>query len=242
MPPTDLRAASLVGSGLYTPSEAAVLLHEKPATVHRWAYGYVRKRPNERREYPPLINTELPEIEGKRALTFVELIELMYVRGFVHAGAPWGLIKEAARVASRLYETEHPFALRSFLADQNGVYAEIREIDGGDSLVRLVGHGQLTFSELVKPYLGHLDFDTDNVASRWWPMGRQSGVVVDPRFAFGAPIIEEIGIRTEVLSAAYEAEGGSDQVRAAERVAWLYAVRPDHVRSALEFKRWLNAA
>lgn len=231
-----------MGTGLYSPSEAAVLLRERPETVRRWAYGYVRQRAGGRREYPPLINTELPELEGENALTFVELVELMYVRGFVRAGAPWRLIKEAARVAGRLYETEHPFALRSFLADQNGVYAEIRDTDGGASLVRLVGHGQHTFAQLVRPYLGQLEFDTDNVASRWWPMGRQSGVVVDPRFAFGAPILEEIGIRTEVLTSAYEAEADDDRTRATERVAWLYSVRPDHVRSALEFKRWLKAA
>jgi hypothetical protein len=232
-----------IGTGLYTPAEAAALLHEKATTVRRWAFGYARNRRPGTIEHPPLIHTELPEIEGQRALTFVELVELMYVRGFQRAGAPWRLIKEAARVAARLYQTDHPFAVRTFLADPKGIYAVLSESTEQSALVELVGHGQHTLADLVKPYLGQLDFDFSDVASRWWPMGREGRVVVDPRHEFGAPIIEEVGLRTKLLSDAFYAErNGDDHEAAVRRVAWLYRVRADHVDTALRFKQWLLAA
>lgn len=234
----------LVGKGLYTPPDAAALLHEQPQTIRRWAFGYVRTRQGDRRTYPPLIKTELKPVNGAQALTFIELIELMYVRGFVRAGAPWHLIKEAARVAARIYHTDHPFAIRSFLADPKGIYAVLEESHGRESLVQLVGHGQHTMVDLVRPYLGQLEFDINDVVSRWWPMGREGRVVVDPTRDFGAPIVEEVGIKTKILSDAYYAESRRDQdpETTLDRVAWLFGVRADHVETALRFKQWLLAA
>lgn len=232
--------SAMVGTGLYTPSEAAMLLHENGPTVLRWAFGYTRVRKDVAVDHPPLIKTELPPIDGRYALTFVELVELMYVRGFQRAGAPWHVIKEAAYVAAKLYHTDHPFALRSFLADPKGIYAVLQETDGAESLIHLVGHGQHALAELVRPYLGHLDFDIHDVANRWWPMGREGRVAVDPRYSFGAPIVEEVGIRTKVLSDAFYADRKDSPDHAVDRVAWLYEVRPDHVELALRFKSWLQ--
>src|SRR3712207_5647028 len=99
----------MIGTGIYTPDEAAALLKTSPAEVRRWAFGYARQRNGQRVQYGPLIQTELPAIEGSTALTFVELVELMFIKGFRKAGAPWHAIREAASVAARLFETEHPF-------------------------------------------------------------------------------------------------------------------------------------
>ncbi len=193
-------------------------------------------------QYGPLIRTELPEIEGQRALTFVELVELMFIKGFRRAGAPWHAIREAAAVAARLFETEHPFALRQFFADPQGVYAALTEADDGESLVQLTGSGQHVMGEIVKPYLGQLEFDPLEVPTRWWPMGREGRVVVDPAVSFGQPIVAEAGIPTRVLAEALEAEEGYDRPRALERVSWLYKVPHRHVHSAVRFEQWLQAA
>jgi uncharacterized protein (DUF433 family) len=229
------------GTGIYTPREAAFLLGERPSTIRRCAWGYARPRSGQYIEYPPLIKTELPVVDGQRALTFVELVELLYIRAFERAGVPWTLIKHAAVLAARIFDTGHPFALRRLFVDPKPVYAELREHEGDDSLVQLVGHGQHTMPQLVKPYLDELDFDVNEVAQRWWPMGRRGGVVIDPRIAFGAPVVEETGIRAEALGDAYDAERpifGDDG--AVERVAWTYAIEPGHVRTALRFRDGLR--
>jgi uncharacterized protein (DUF433 family) len=231
------------GTGIYTSSEAAALLHERPETVRRWAYGYRRTRMGGRTSHPPLIHTELPTIEGQDALTFVELIELLYIRAFERAGVSWNLIREAAGVAARMFSTRHPFALRQVYVDPRSVYGSVREDDGSESLVELVGHGQHAMPQLVKPFLEQIDFGADEVARRWWPMGREGGVVVDPLIAFGMPVVTAVGMRVHSLASAYDAEVpayGTDG--AVGRVAWTYDIGPEHVRTALEFREWLRTA
>jgi uncharacterized protein (DUF433 family) len=236
-----------LGTGIYTPGEAAVLLHEKPATVRRWAFGYNRVRSGHATHHPPLIKAQLPQVEGKPALSFIDLIEMLYVRAFERAGASWVVIKEAANVAAREFVqrgvkagAEHPFAMRRFFVDPEGLlYGVFREVDDSEAVVLLRGHGQHAFPQLIKPYLDQIDFDVNDVATRWWPLGRQGGVAIDPSFAFGAPIVEEAGIRTKTLSDTYFAELGQYGEKTIDHVAWLYEISPRSVETALKFKQWL---
>jgi uncharacterized protein (DUF433 family) len=232
----------MIGTGIYTTAEAAALLKAPPAEVRRWAFGYSRVRQGERRAYEPLIRTTLPTLEGQQALTFVELVEMMFIKGFRQTGVSWNTIREAASVAARLYETEHPFAMRQFFADPGGVYALLREVDGGESLVSLVGSGQHVFTELVRPYLGQLEFAPSELPMRWWPLGKEGRVVVDPAVSFGQPIVAEAGIPTRVLAEALKAETEYNPTTALERVAWVYKVPERHIRAATRFEEWLSAA
>lgn len=232
-----------LGTGIYMPREAAALLHEDAATVRRWAFGYTRVRPAGRVHHAPLIRTELPEMEGERALTFVELVELLYIRAFNRAGASWKTIREAAGVAARLYAAEHPFALRQLYLDPDGfLYGAMREADDSEAFVQLRGHGQHAFPQLIRPYLEQLEFDAHDLASRWRPLGAGGGVMVDPAHAFGAPVVEEVGIRTATLADTFRAELPRHGDRAAERVAWMFEIERRHVETALGFERWLRKA
>jgi hypothetical protein len=223
-----------LASGIYTPADAAALLHERPRTVRRWAFGATR---------PPLIRTELPALEGERAVTFLELVELLYVRTLRRAGVSPGGVREASSVAARLYECAHPFALRRVYLDPAHVlYAAVADPDGTASLVQLRGHGQQEIPPLVRPFLTQLDFGVDDLARRWWPMGHARGIALDPALSFGAPVVEEVGIRASVLADAYDAERAAFGDRAIARVAWSYEIEPRHVDAALEFRRWLRAA
>jgi hypothetical protein len=229
-----------IGVGIYTVPEAAGYLHENGDDVRRWAFGYRRRRHGQDVEHPPLIHTQLPKVDGELAITFLELVELMYIRGFARAGASWKTIKVAAKTASRIFQTEHPFAMKRFFADPEGIYALIEETVGDDSLVELVGHGQHTLRDLVQPYLGQLDFDPKEVARRWWPLGCGGGVVLDPQIAFGAPIVAEVGIPTRALSSAFEAEVAAGRKAAIETVAWMYEVKPQHIEMSLSFRDWMR--
>ncbi|HEX8244415.1 MAG TPA: hypothetical protein VF541_12995 [Longimicrobium sp.] len=232
----------MIGTGIYTPAEAAALLKAPSDEVRRWAFGYARRRNGARVDYQPLIRPKLPEIDGERALTFLELVELMFIKGFRQAGVSWHAIHEAARVAAKLFQTEHPFAMRQFFADPRGVYALLRDSDEGESLVTLAGSGQQVFDTLVRPYLGQLEFDPLEVPTRWWPMGKEGRVVVDPAVSFGQPMVAEAGIPTRALAEALEAEQEYGAERALDRVSWLFKVPPRHVQTAVRFEEWLRAA
>lgn len=231
----------LLNTGFYTAGEAADLLHADAETVRRWAFGMMGDPMLGTIRHPPLIRTELPEIDGERALTFVELVELLYVRAFHDLGVPGTTIREAANVAGRLFTSRHPFALRdAYLDPERVLYGSVAGQDGCEALVKLCGDGQHAFPQMLKPYLEQLEFGGDGVASRWWPMGKAAGVLLDPHIAFGAPIIEEVGMRVSTLAESFDAEHPASGERTLERVAWIYEVDSRHVHTALEFSRWLR--
>jgi uncharacterized protein (DUF433 family) len=112
--------------------------------------------------------------------------------------------------------------------------------DGNEILIQLAGHGQQSFPQLVKPYLQQIEFGVDNLAARWWPMGRRAGILVDPNIAFGEPVVEAVRIRARVLADAVAAEREHFGARAIQRVAWTYDLPPKHVKTALSFQSWLK--
>jgi uncharacterized protein (DUF433 family) len=70
---------------------------------------------------------------------------------------------------------------------------------------------------------------------RWWPLGTDRAVVLDPQRQFGQPITARSGIATEILQAAAKAG------QTIEEIAEWYEIDPPAVRDALEFEAKLAA-
>jgi uncharacterized protein (DUF433 family) len=68
---------------------------------------------------------------------------------------------------------------------------------------------------------------------RWWPLGRDHRVVLDPERSFGRPIITPESVPTAILARAFQAEGSIDSV-----ARW-YEVDPRSVLDAVEFEKKL---
>ena len=83
-----------------------------------------------------------------------------------------------------------------------------------------------------------IEFDAvTDVSTRWFPLGKDTSVVVDPSVAFGAPTIAGRGVQTANVFDLYEGEG-----RNVGRVsAWL-DLPPGVVQHAVEFEQALAAA
>jgi uncharacterized protein (DUF433 family) len=220
-----------LAQGLYSIPAAARLLRARSDQLRRWAFGYERGG----KEYEAAIHADLGEIGGEQVLTFLDLVELMFIHGLRASGQSFPRIHEAHRVLSQVLETEHPFALRRGFSDPAGIYALLEREDQGDLLVELKGAGQIAMWPALEKYLRQLQFDLDDVAERWYPAGRAAPVVVDPGISFGAPVIEGTRVETAVLAELYQ---GEDSV---EELAWLYDLQPAEVRAAVEFENTLAA-
>ena len=220
-----------LAQGLYSIPAAAKLLGAKSDQLRRWAFGYQRRG----QEYAAAINAELGEIGGERVLTFLDLVELMFILGLRGSGQSFPRIHEAHRVLSRILETEHPFALKRGFSDPGGIYALLEREDEGDLLVELKGAGQIAIWPTLQEYLQQLDFNLDDVAERWYPAGRATPIVVDPRISFGAPVIVGTRVETAVVADLYQGEDSVDDL------AWLYNLEPAQIRAAVEFENTLAA-
>ena len=82
----------------------------------------------------------------------------------------------------------------------------VLKTDGDEELIDLFSNGQYLMQKVIEPSLKNLEFDGD-IATRWWPLGRSKGIVVDPQRQFGQPIDDATGVPTSVLAEAAKAEG-----------------------------------
>jgi uncharacterized protein (DUF433 family) len=241
MPPEGgqaLTVTDLLGIGLYIPAEAARLLRVPLTTLRRWLVGY---------SYPVARGARraaLPVVAGGRGIdpdlrtvTFLDLVELLVVKGFRKEGIPLRHIRIAAEEARDIFQTDHPLATHRLETDGRHIFARIQDEWSLFGLVSLSERGQWVFAEAVEGYLRQIDYDLETqLAIRWWPAGRDSSVVIDPKIAFGAPHIAETGVPTTAL---YEPIAAGDDP---EVVARWFGLDPEQVEAAVRYERELRAA
>ena len=107
--------------------------------------------------------------------------------------------------------------------------ARIAEEENDSELLDIV-KGQYGIDSVISASLvKDVDF-ADGFVSRWYPIGKDRGVIVDPGFSFGQPIVEQCHVRTSVLYASFKAEGSI------EKAAKWYEVDPSTVKQAVDFE------
>jgi uncharacterized protein (DUF433 family) len=143
----------------------------------------------------------LPPDGQTASLSFINLVEVLSLAGFRERGVSMQKLRKALEYVGRQMEVEHPLATERILTDGAELFWEYQERAREDvHLVNLVRGGQKVFPDAVMRYLHEIEWGRDTFAIRWWPGSRQAGegpVVVDPRRAFGSPVIAGTGIRIE---------------------------------------------
>ncbi len=235
------QVSDLVGIGLYTKTEAARLLSIPRAKLQRWADGYCYNRGRRHVTSPAVIHRVLAERQALGLITFVDLVELGLVAAFREHGLSMQTIREAARVASGLFNTDHPFAVKQFSTDGRSIFAKLVD-RGADSPPRTDGHviedlvaRQYVFPNMTAPFLRRIEWG-EKEAARLWPMGKEGRIVIDPKRNYGKPIDESTGVAVGAICAALET-GEEPPV-----VAGWFEVPVAAVVAALEFQEALGAA
>lgn len=241
---------SALGLGLYPLPEAARLAQLDQQSARRWAEGYTYRYHGEQRLSAGVVPLAFKQIGPSRDLTFVELLTLRLVRSFRGAGLGLRTIKRVAERAAKDFGGTNPFINRRFRSDGRKVFMEIRievtqdvtsEIPTREKQLIEILTGQAAFAQVVEPSLfANLEWEGDE-ASRWWPLGKSTAVVLDPNVIFGAPRIPNTSVPTIAIANAVQAEGGGDD--AIEAVADWHGIKPNEVRDALRFEtEWLRKA
>lgn len=225
---------TLLGVGLYTVPEASRLTGISQDRIRRWLRGYEFESSGQTRYSPPLWTPQIPQLDGRLGLAFLDLIEVQFVHAFRVHGVKWKTLRLAAWRARQIFNHHHPFATKRFLTDGHSIFAELHHETHEKSLLDLA-QNQFAITQVISPSLiAAIDFDEDQ-AERWWPLGRRKQVVIDPKRSFGQPIVNEGGVPTVVLADAYRAERSIKRV-----VAW-FDVGKAAVRDAVEYERKLAA-
>lgn len=220
------------GSGIYTVGEASLLSRVSTARIRRWLLGYRFNTSGQLHESLPVWQPQLPEIDGKLALGFLDLMEMRFVDAFLKEGVSWRTLRLAANKARDLFKSTHPFCTRKFKTDGRQVFAEISDHAGDRSLLELV-RSQLYFHKTVSPFLRGVEFEDDEPV-RWRPLEGARQIVLDPNRSFGQPVVDHSGVPTLILARAAKVN------RSFEEVAEWYRTDVRAVRAAVEYERQLH--
>lgn len=225
--------APLINAGIYSIPEASRLTRVSGARIRRWLKGYSFKTKKERHHSKPVWSGQLPPLEGKVAVGFRDLMEIRFVSAFIDAGVNWRTMRLAHEAAKQKLGTDHPFCTHRFATDGREIMVEQAAASGDKCLVNIT-NDQREFEKIVTPFLKELDFESGY--ARWWPMGKERSVVLDPVRNLGQPTVAGAGVPTRVLAQSVTANEGS-----IESVAKWFEVDLGEVRDAVEFEAQLAA-
>jgi uncharacterized protein (DUF433 family) len=223
-----------IGRGVYTLAETSLLTGVNRYRISRWARGYTFTYHGKRQTMPAIIGRE-PDSAASPILTFADLIEIRFLEAFRQKGVSTKALRIASQRAKELLGRHHPFSTQIFKSDGRTILAEITKETGDRALLDILSD-QFVFETVIASYLyAGLDFNELKEPARWWPLGKDHTVVIDPRRAFGAPIIARTGVPTKILNSAVNAE------QSVEFVAKWYGVEIDEVTDAVQFETKLAA-
>ena len=121
----------------------------------------------------------------------------------------------------------HPLTTARFQTDGRSLFVEIGREADAPQLYDVLGR-QYGFHRIIEPSFEDVDLGVE--ITRWWRLGKQRSVVIDPQRSFGAPIGSSSGIPAVTLAA--ERHGS---VREATR--WYPPAIEREMRDALAFER-----
>jgi len=218
----------MIGLGLYAPGEAGALANVGVARIRRWLRGHTIGD----KTYPALWKSQLEQFSlGQLYLSFLDLVQLRVAKAFIDAGLSPQKVRCAIEFGSEIVACDYPLAHARFRTDGETVILHVLQDDGDERLIDLFSRGQYLMQKIIEPSLKNLEFDTADIATRWWPLGRLQGIVIDPQRQFGRPIDDATGVPTNVLAKAVRVEGS------VALAAKQYMVPVASVRQAVAFEQ-----
>jgi uncharacterized protein (DUF433 family) len=191
----------------YTYAEADHLAAVSRGTSRRWLAGYAyRSTTGQRVTMHPIT----PGVRDSGAVSFLDVVEIVAIGGLKHAGFSMKAIRQIVQNCQEIFGVQRPLTTLRFKV--GGREAFVDRGDQGDVLVEVGRRKRMqAWNEVLAPFLESLDY-THELASRWWPLGREMPIVVDPEYGHGLPVVQGSGVRTEIIRERVEAGDLIEQI------------------------------
>ena len=225
-----------LGRPSYPVAEAGRLVGLTAGRVRRWLRGYEYSYGDAVRGQPPVVQGGGTQ---SSYASFLDLVDLLFVKRFLDHGVSLQRVRRALDEARRLLGTAH-FARQTFFTDGRAIFLRLQEGaagDRGDAILELMSGGQWVIAPVIRELAQQIEFGSpEGLAKRWYPLGRNRPVVLDPMVAYGAPSIAGRGVKTTNIHDLFIAEGES---LASVRAWW--ELSDDEIQAAVDFERQLAA-
>ena len=228
---------SELDTAIYAAAEAGRLAGLSATRVRRWLHGYEYRYAPARGE--PSIRQQGPVVRrrgtaGTPYASFLDLVDLLFVKQFLDFGSSLQKVRKALDEATQVLGTSH-FARETFFTDGRNIYLQMKAT--GDAILELLSGGQWVIAPIIQQLARRIEFDKPTgLARRWYPLGPDGLVVLDPLVSFGRPAIVGRGIATATVYDFYLAESRSTRLVS----SWMGLNRKE-ARAAIEFEESLVA-
>ncbi len=206
-----------IGEGIYTSKDIATILKIPIRKVSYWISKYVREKFPEITGYVYNFEQERGIYVNFKSLLQIYVFSELKVRG--HSNKE--ILKMYSFISER-YDTKYPFAKKSIYS----VGSELMLEEKGE-LVN--ANFQISLKEILSEYIHKIEFDMQGNAIRFFPLGKEKSIVVDPQIQFGSPTIKGTRISAAVIYESFKA--GDSQ----ELIASVYDISVSDVHDAIEF-------
>lgn len=224
-----------IGKGIYTIADIKYLTGISGKKITTWTNGYTYYRKGQERNIDSVYEKEFNSDYYGTALSFLDLVEILFIDSFEKHGISLQSIRKAADCATRLFGTSHPFAKKVFYTDGNTILARIAEENRDPDLLDLLKK-QYQMDPIISPSLyERLDFNNLELVEKWWPLGKGNRIVVDPQRNLGQPIIDNLNIRVETIIDLYRRK------RSIREISEWYNIDEIAVKAAIEFEKRVAA-
>lgn len=181
-------------SPMYTFSEAARFAGVHSTTVRRWILGYE----SQTGQMHPVFGGAVAGKAPGPMVSFIQLLEIVVVSRFRYKRVTLDRLRRAHRFARDRFGLEYPFASQRLKTDGRHVLQEFEKAEPGSTLLALDQSGQLTLPGGVVHVIDTVDFD-EELALRWYPMGKDVPIVIDPEYGAGRPTIPHRRLTIETI-------------------------------------------
>jgi uncharacterized protein (DUF433 family) len=200
-----LNAKTILSTPAYPFAEAAHYLNIPLSTLRAWCLGQGYREDRKTRRFQSIIRLDAND---RRALSFLNLVEahvLAAIRRQHHVPLP--KVRQALAYVSKEMDMQRPLAESEFQTD--GVDLFLEKLG---SLVNVTRAGETEMKDVICDHLKRIERDTQGVPIRLFLFTRKddirdqpSPVVVDPRIAFGRPVLAGRSVPTAVLADRFKA-------------------------------------
>lgn len=200
---------------LLTPGETARHLQIPRATIYYWL--------QEKANGAPLVHHVEPEKRGWPSVPFVAVVEAYVLRSLRDLGLTKRSIRAAASEVRRTFNTPYALATRRICTDGIDIFVQYAEDD-----IARAKDGQRPIREVIDDYLHYITWDDDNEVAdrlrlRQYP--DVAPVIIDPRFGWGAPVVEATKVPVDAVVNLWLAGESIDDV------AYEYDMTPTQVEA-----------
>jgi uncharacterized protein (DUF433 family) len=206
----------------YSLREVAELLGLAPSTLRSWVRGRTFPKRKGQGRSPAIIR---PPLASGTFLSFTNVVEAHVLSGLRRKHElKLDAIRTAVRYVHERLKVEHPLAVEQFKTDGVSLFVE-----RFGRIINASKEGQLAMRDVLTAYLERIEYG-EGRAIRFFPLLRDAAprlIVVDPRRAFGRPIIAGTSVPVTDIRGRFDA---GDSI---EALADDYDLRTDQVEEAL---------